>query len=110
MSKFKSFKLMCLVLLMLLTTMTGCKRVITYPEDVYSDIYSDIVINRNADAESVASNDGFDDLDNIGYDDGSNNDIDDTSTTPGNSTGSTPTASGNGTLIDDIYFDDEDFK
>ena len=99
MNKFKSFKLICLVLLMLLTTMTGCKRVITYPEDVYSDIYSDIVINRNADDEPVVSDDGLDDLDNIGYDDSLNNDIDNTST-----------ASGNGTLIDDVYFDDDDFK
>ncbi len=89
----------CLIVALVLTPLTGCRKVITYPDDVYSDIYSDIVIGGNKDSEEedddLLNNDILNDDDALL----NNNSSDNTTTT---------TSSGNGVIVDDTYFDDSD--
>ncbi|MBR4072933.1 MAG: hypothetical protein IKK24_03215 [Clostridia bacterium] len=94
MNKFKHLLVTSLIVSLLLATVTGCQKVITYPEDVYSVIYSDIIIGGSSDDE-------LGDLENEGYDEDDSflNDTEDTTANPSN-----------GILVDDVYFDEEDFK
>lgn len=87
MKKSKYLAAISIVLSMTFMFLTGCQKVITYPEDVYSDIYSDVVIGGS---------DELDEFEYEGYDE--NNVTNDTSAVPEN-----------GTLIDDVYFDNKDF-
>ena len=90
MSKLKSCGPVCLALALLISMTTGCRKVIEYPPDKYSDIYSDVVIDEDS-APGLDEDPG---PESKGYDD----------TWP-----STP-GSGNGILVDDVIFGDDDFK
>ena len=52
MKKIKFLTAIGLSLALIFTTMTGCRRVITYPDAVYSDIYSDVVISNDSASDS----------------------------------------------------------